>query len=172
MQKLSVNAGFTCPNRDGKKGTGGCDYCNNVSFRPNYCEPEKSITDQIEEGKRFFKDKYTGHKYLAYFQSFSNTYAPLRVLRSVYEEALACDDVAGLVIGTRPDCVDDEILTYLQQLSKDYFIAVEYGVESTLDRTLENVNRKHHFQESVDAIKKTHDHGLHTGAHLILGLPG
>lgn len=171
VQKISVNAGFTCPNRDGSKGVGGCTYCNNQTFSPEYCKPTKTVTQQIEEGKGFFAHKYRNQHYLAYFQSYTNTYGDLSYLKSIYEEALACPQVAGLVIGTRPDCVDDQLLDYLAQLSKRYYIMVEYGVESTNDATLQLINRGHDYQCSKDAIQRTADRNIRAGAHLILGLP-
>jgi len=143
VQKISIDAGFSCPNRDGTKAWGGCTYCNNDTFNPFYCEPSKSITEQLNEGIAFFEPKYKTQKYLAYFQAYSNTYGSLDLLKKLYKEALSHPKVVGLIIGTRPDCVDDAILDYLAELSKKYFVVVEYGIESTLDRTLELVNRQH-----------------------------
>ncbi len=173
VQKLSVDAGFSCPNRDGTISTGGCSFCDNRAFTPSYCTPEKSIRQQIEEGVEFHRRRYrTASRYLVYFQSFSNTYAPLEVLRSRYEEALSCPDVAGLVIGTRPDCVDEEKLDYLAELARDHYIAVEYGIESTSDATLRRVGRGHDFATARRAVELTAERGLSVGAHFILGLPG
>lgn len=172
VQKISIDAGFTCPNRDGVKGRGGCTYCNNDTFNPFYCEPSKSVTQQLNEGVAFFEPKYKTQKYIAYFQAFSNTYGSLDLLKKLYEEALAHPKVIGLVIGTRPDCVNDEVLDYLAELSKKYFVVVEYGIESTLDRTLELINRCHTYQESIDAIFKTVAKNIETGVHMIIGLPG
>jgi radical SAM protein (TIGR01212 family) len=172
VQKISINAGFTCPNRDGSLGFGGCTYCNNQTFNPEYCIGDKSVTVQLEEGKRFFSKKYPDMDYLAYFQAYTNTYASFQHLKKLYEEALNVPGVVGLVIGTRPDCISDEILDYLQQLSEKYFILVEYGVETTLDRTLKFINRGHDFKCSSDAIIKTASKGINVGAHMILGLPG
>lgn len=173
IQKLSINAGFSCPNRDGTVGTGGCIYCNNAAFNPSYCSPEKSIKQQINEGIEFHTVRYRrAGKYLAYFQAFSNTYAPLKILKQKYEEALQHPDVIGLVIGTRPDCIDDEKLDYLQELCSNYFISVEYGVESCFNKTLEKINRGHTFEQSVKAISDTSMRNIHTGIHLIFGLPG
>jgi len=173
IQKLSVNAGFTCPNRDGSSGTGGCVYCNNDAFNPSYCSPDKSISQQIIEGIEFHTVRYRrAGKYLAYFQAYSNTHAPLELLKSKYEEALQHPDVIGLVIGTRPDCVDDEKLDYLQELSHKCFISVEYGVESCYNKTLERINRGHTFERSVKAIEETAKRNIHTGIHMIFGLPG
>jgi len=172
VQKISLNAGFSCPNRDGSKGWGGCTYCNNQTFNPAYCDTEKSVTEQLEEGIRFFSRKYPKIYYLAYFQAYTNTYADLEHLKALYEEALRVPGVIGLVIGTRPDCMPDDVLDYLSNLSQKAFMLVEYGVESTLDRTLEAINRGHNFACSVDAITRTAAKGLHVGAHVILGLPG
>ncbi len=172
VQKISLNAGFTCPNRDGSKGSGGCTYCNNQTFNPAYCETQKSITDQLEEGVRFFSRKYPKMDYLAYFQAYTNTYGELKQLKRLYEEALQACGIKGLVIGTRPDCMPEELLDYLEELSKKTFLLVEYGVESTLDRTLIFINRGHDQACSEDAIRRTAARGIPTGVHLILGLPG
>ncbi|NDV67119.1 TIGR01212 family radical SAM protein [Bacteroides sp. 224] len=172
VQKISLNAGFTCPNRDGSKGKGGCTYCNNQTFNPDYCRTEKSITRQLEEGKQFFARKYPDMKYLAYFQAYTNTYGELEELKKKYEEALSVPDVVGLVIGTRPDCMPDSLLDYLQELNKKYFVLVEYGIESTNDITLKRINRGHTYNDTVDAVRRTAERGLLTGGHVILGLPG
>lgn len=171
VQKISIDAGFSCPNRDGKISRGGCTFCNNDTFNPAYCSAEKSVTQQLEEGKAFFGRKYPEMKYLAYFQAYSNTYAPLSRLRELYEEALAVEDVVGLVIGTRPDCVNDEVLDYIALLSKRCFVVVEYGVESTFDETLLRINRGHTFAQSQQAVIATHERGILCGAHVIIGLP-
>jgi radical SAM protein (TIGR01212 family) len=173
VQKVSVDAGFTCPNRDGLLGKGGCTYCDNNSFNPSYCGPRKSVSEQIAEGIEFHARRYRrAEKFLAYFQAYSNTYAPLERLKKVYSEALAYPGVIGLVIGTRPDCVDSEKLDYLAELSKKYHIVIEYGVESCYDRTLLRINRKHDFECSRKAIMETAARGITTGVHLIFGLPG
>ena len=172
VQKISIDAGFTCPNRDGRISTGGCIYCDNRTFNPSYCQRRNSVTQQLEEGKQFFAHKYPDMKYLAYFQAFTNTYAPLDQLKALYDEALQVDDIVGIVIGTRPDCVSDELLDYLAELNQRTFVLVEYGVESTNNDTLLRINRGHTFQQSQDAILRTHQRGLLTGAHIILGLPG
>ena len=172
VQKISIDAGFTCPNRDGRISTGGCIYCDNRTFNPSYCQRRNSVTQQLEEGKQFFAHKYPDMKYLAYFQAFTNTYAPLAQLKALYDEALQVDDIVGIVIGTRPDCVSDELLDYLAELNQRTFVLVEYGVESTNNDTLLRINRGHTFQQSQDAILRTHQRGLLTGAHIILGLPG
>ncbi len=172
VQKISIDAGFTCPNRDGTKGVGGCTYCNNQTFSPGYCDLKKNITTQINEGITFFSRKYNSMKYLAYFQSYSNTYANVDNLRSLYEEALSHPEVVGLVIATRPDCVTGEILDYLSYLSGKYYVMVEFGIESHLDSSLNRLNRGHVFSESVWALTETGKRKIHNCAHLILGLPG
>lgn len=171
-QKISLNAGFTCPNRDGRVGTGGCTYCNNQTFNPDYCATDKSITQQLEEGKRFFARKYPDMKYLAYFQAYTNTYDALSTLKAKYEEALSVPDVVGLVIGTRPDCMPPDLLDYLEELNHRTFLIVEYGIESVYDATLLRINRGHTHAQTVDAITRTAARGIRVGAHLILGLPG
>lgn len=172
VQKISIHAGFTCPNRDGSKGVGGCTYCNNQTFSPGYCHAGKSISEQLTDGIGFFSHKYPAMKYLAYFQAYTNTYGELETLQKKYEEALSFPGVEGLIIGTRPDCMPNSLLNYLEELSKHYFILVEYGVESTLDKTLTRINRGHTQSESEEAIRRTAERGIYTGAHLILGLPG
>ncbi|MEN8225333.1 MAG: TIGR01212 family radical SAM protein [Bacteroidota bacterium] len=173
VQKLSIDAGFTCPNRDGSKGRGGCTYCNNDAFNPSYCNPSKSVEQQIREGMEFHAWRYKKPgKYLAYFQPYSNTYAPLDELKKIYDQALQFPNIAGLVIGTRPDCIDDEKLAYFSHLAKTHYVIIEYGIESCYDSTLERINRGHTFQESADAIRRTAAAGIKTGAHLIFGLPG
>lgn len=173
MQKVVVDAGFTCPNRDGTKGAGGCTYCNNDAFNPSYCDPVEPLHIQIATGIRFHAVRYRkALNYLVYFQPFSNTYAPLPRLMELYQEALDYPGVAGLVIGTRPDCIDDEKLDYLRQLSEKYYIQIEYGIESCYDKTLLRINRQHNFALSQEVIRKTHNLGIKTGAHLIFGLPG
>lgn len=171
VQKISVNAGMTCPNRDGTLGTGGCTFCNNQTFNPAYCRTEKSVTQQLEEGKQFFARKYPAMKYLAYFQAYTNTYAELDRLVSLYEEALRVPDVVGLVIGTRPDCMPENLLDYLEELNRRTFLIVEYGVESANDETLLRINRGHKFRQSCEAIRRTAERGIRVGAHVILGFP-
>ena len=172
VQKIALNAGFTCPNRDGKVGHGGCTYCNNQTFNPGYCATQKSVTQQLEEGKAFFSRKYPDMKYLAYFQAYTNTYAAVEHCIALYEEALAVADVVGLVIATRPDCMPSALLDYLTQLNQRTFLIVEYGVESASDDTLRWINRGHTWQQSVEAIHETARRGIRVGAHLILGFPG
>ncbi len=172
VQKISLNAGFTCPNRDGRVGAGGCTYCNNQTFNPDYCVTTKSITRQLEEGKHFFSRKYPDMKYLAYFQAYTNTYDSLQNLKAKYEEALSVPDVIGLVIGTRPDCMPNDLLDYLSDLNHRTFLIVEYGIESIYDATLSRINRGHTHAQTADAVTRTAACGIRTGAHLILGLPG
>ena len=173
VQKVSIDAGFTCPNKDGTKGVGGCTYCNNNTFNPDYCKPIKPIKQQINEGIEFFSKKYKTQKYLAYFQAFTNTYAPLADLKKMYEEALDHKDVIGLVVATRPDCIKDEVLDYLEELAAaGNFIKLEFGLESTKNETLEAINRCQTHEEAIDAFERADGRGLHLGGHLILGLPG
>lgn len=172
VQKISLNAGFTCPNRDGSVGVGGCTYCNNQTFNPAYCQTEKSITQQLEEGKQFFGRKYPEMKYLAYFQAYTNTYGSVSDVIQKYEEALRVPDVVGLVIGTRPDCMPDELLDYLEELNKRTFLVVEYGIESVFDETLLRINRGHDHASTVSVVQQTASRGIITGGHIILGLPG
>lgn len=173
LQKIVIDAGFTCPNRDGSIAFGGCTYCNNAAFHPSYSTPDKTISHQIEQGIEFHKKRYrTATDYLAYFQSYSNTYAPLDHLKQLYREALFHPAVAGLVIGTRPDCVDDKKLDYLAELSKEKIVIIEYGVESVHDKTLLRINRGHTYGQAVEAINETAKRGIHQGAHFIFGLPG
>lgn len=190
LQKLVVDAGFTCPNRDGKAGYGGCTFCDNAAFHPGYSTPSVPVMRQLEEGIAFHRVRYrnAGH-YLAYFQSFSNTYAPVSVLRERYFEALAHPYVAGIVIGTRPDCIDEEKLDFLASIASGEALAgwkrtlagmeprapvvvVEYGIESCCDRTLRRINRGHDFACAAEAVRMTAARGIDTGAHFILGLPG
>ncbi len=173
VQKVAVNAGFTCPNRDGSISTGGCTFCNNSAFTPSYCQPTKSVTEQIAEGIEFHRRRYrTATRYLAYFQSFSNTYAPLEQLRALYDEALANPLVAGIVVGTRPDCVDEQKLDYFASLAESHYVTLEYGIESCNDAVLASVNRGHDFATAERAVRMTAERGIHCGAHFILGLPG
>lgn len=170
-QKLSVDAGLTCPNRDGTLGRGGCTFCDNRTFNPAYCRQGGSITDQLEAGKRFFARKYPTMKYLAYFQSYSNSYGTLSHLKELYEEALRVPDVVGLVIGTRPDCMPEALLEYLEELNRRTFLLVEYGVESANEETLVRVNRGHTFAQARECIIRTAQRGIRVGVHMILGFP-
>ena len=172
VEKISINGGFTCPNRDGSIGYGGCTYCNNQTFNPAYCHTDKSVGQQLEEGKRFFSRKYPDMKYLAYFQAYTNTYGELEELKHKYEEALTVADVVGLVIGTRPDCMPDDLLDYLEELNKRIFVLIEYGIESTDDETLKRINRGHTFAQAEEAVVRTAQRGIPVGGHVILGLPG
>jgi radical SAM protein (TIGR01212 family) len=171
VQKISINAGFTCPNRDGTKGMGGCTYCNNLTFSPEYCQSSKSIREQVEEGISFFHHKYKAQLYLAYFQSYTNTYDSLENLKAIYEEALSYPNVVGLVVGTRPDCVSGELLDYFADLARKYYVMIEYGIESTNDETLQFINRGHDYACAEKAIIETSQRGIRVGAHIILGLP-
>lgn len=173
VQKISIDAGFSCPNRDGKISTGGCTFCSNDAFNPSYCKPEKSIRQQIEEGIEFHKRRYRrANQYLAYFQPFSNTYKPLEELKKIYSQALEIQEIAGIVIGTRPDLIDKDILKYLAEIQKTHYVMVEYGIESVYDETLKRVNRGHNFATAQQAVKLTASYGLPCGAHFIFGLPG
>ncbi len=170
MQKLTVNAGFSCPNRDGTKGYGGCTYCNNQSFNPEYCSTGLSVTEQLERGKNFFRRKYPDMRYLAYFQAYTNTHDDdIDRLMSLYNEAVRVDGVDGVIIGTRPDCMPDSLLSRLKELP---WVMVEYGAETSHNVTLELVNRCHTWEETVDAVMRTHNMGIPCGLHLIMGLPG
>ena len=172
VQKISINGGFTCPNRDGTVGRGGCTFCNNQTFNPDYCRSELSVTVQLQEGIRFFARKYPTMRYLAYFQAYTSTYDNIDRLIARYEEALSVEGVVGIIIGTRPDCMPPALLDYLAQLAQRTFVTVEYGVESTIDTTLQRINRGHDYASAVEAITRTAQAGIITGAHLILGLPG
>lgn len=171
VQKIALNAGFTCPNRDGTLGRGGCIYCNNQTFNPGYCVTQKSVTQQLLEGKAFFARKYPEMKYLAYFQAYTNTYDTVERCITLYEEALSVPDVVGIVIATRPDCMPEALLDYLTELNRRTFLIVEYGVESANDETLKWINRGHTWQQSIDAIRLTVTRGIRVGIHLILGFP-
>ena len=172
VQKISIDDGFTCPNRDGRIGIGGCIFCDNKSFNPSYCSHKKSVTEQLEDGKRFFAKKYPDMKYLAYFQAYTNTYDVVDKLKQLYEEALKVEDVVGIVIGTRPDCVSSELLDYLEELNKRTFLIVEYGIESCNDDTLRYINRGHDFACTRKAVEETAKRGIYVGGHVIMGLPG
>lgn len=173
LQKIVIDAGFTCPNRDGSLSTGGCTYCDNAAFHPAYSTPQKSIAQQIDEGIEFHRGRYRGtSRYLAYFQPYSNTYAPLERLKVLYEEALAHPAVEGIVVGTRPDCVDDAKLDYLAELARKHIVLLEFGIESCYDKTLARINRGHTFAQAEAAVRAASERGLTVGAHFILGLPG
>ena len=172
VQKISLNVGFSCPNRDGTIGIGGCSYCNNKTFNPDYCSPQKSIYNQLEQGVSFFAKKYKTQQYLAYFQAYTNTYADIDVLKKMYYEAVSYPGVIGLVIATRSDCVNNEILELIAELSEKYYVVIEYGIESTLNKTLKFINRGHTFENTILAVEKTNKLGIKVGGHMILGLPG
>ena len=173
IQKISVDAGFTCPNRDGSISTGGCIYCRNDSFSPNYCNPADSISVQLEKGKKFFSRKYPQMKYLAYFQSYTGTYnKPLKVLSDLYQEALEVSDIVGLVIATRPDCIPDEVVNILSEINKCKPVFIELGAETSHDETLKLINRNHSWNDVIEATSRIFSEGLHCGLHLIAGLPG
>jgi radical SAM protein (TIGR01212 family) len=173
VQKVAIDAGFTCPNRDGTIGKGGCTFCSNEAFRPKFCNTQQSITEQLQVGINHYKKRYkTPQRFMAYFQAYSNTYDKAEVLKKKYEEALAFPEVVALCIGTRPDCVEDDVLDLLQEISKTHFVSVEFGIESVFDDTLEKVNRGHSYEQTVDLVNKTAARNLHTGGHLIFGLPG
>ena len=172
IQRIMIDGGFTCPNRDGKISRGGCTYCRNDAFAPEYCRKHSSIREQIEAGKEFFKGKYETMEYDAYFQSYSGTYADIATLQQRYNEALSVKDVTGLVIGTRPDCLGEDILNLLDTYNTRTRLEVEIGVESCTDRVLRRINRGHDFACAEDAIRRTASRGIRVGVHIILGLPG
>ena len=173
VQKISIDAGFSCPNRDGRISTGGCTFCSNEAFNPSYCRPEKSIKQQIAEGIEFHQKRYRrANQYLAYFQPYSNTYKPLEELNLIYQQALEVPEIAGIVIGTRPDIANNCILQLLKEIQKTHYVMLEYGVESVYDETLKRVNRGHDFATAEKAIRMTADYGIPCGAHFIFGLPG
>ncbi|MFA6867976.1 MAG: TIGR01212 family radical SAM protein [Bacteroidales bacterium] len=173
VQKISIHAGFSCPNRDGTLSAGGCSFCDNAAFNPSYCQPQKSIAQQIEEGIAFHRNRYRrANKYLAYFQAYSNTYADLDTLKRIYNQALENENIIGLIIGTRPDCIDEEKLDYFAHLAETKYVLIEYGIESCNDKTLQAINRGHNFEASVKALELTHKMGVRAGAHFIIGLPG
>jgi len=171
VYKVNVDAGFTCPNRDGTIGTTGCIYCNNDSFRPNSCKPNLPISEQIKNGITHIGKRYKAEKFLVYFQPYTNTYAPVEELERLYEEALVEPSVIGLAIGTRPDTVDDEKIRLLEELAKRYFIIIEYGMQSIYDRTLEFINRGHDYNTFLKALEMTKGRGIYSGAHVIVGFP-
>ncbi len=173
VQKLSIDAGFTCPNRDGSIGRGGCIYCNNASFTPGYCTPHDPVEVQIEKGKAFFKRKYPEMKYLAYFQSYTNTFGrSSEDLLAMYRKAATSDDVVGVIIGTRPDCLPDNLVDGLVELNKEKPVIVEIGAETSFDETLRRINRNHTWEQVEDAVNRLYEKGIRTGLHLIAGLPG
>jgi radical SAM protein (TIGR01212 family) len=172
VHKISVHAGFTCPNRDGTMMTGGCTYCNIASFTPETSRPRHSIRDQVARGIEFIRSRYGVKKFIAYFQPYTNTYAAVADLERMYREALDHPEVIGLAVGTRPDCVNEEILQMLSRVARDYFVALEFGIESIYDDTLRRVNRGHDFACSVEAFRRSRNRGLHLGGHVVIGFPG
>ncbi len=173
VQKLTIDAGFTCPNRDGTVGVGGCSYCLNDAFNPSYCLPEKSVSQQLEEGIQFHKNRYRrAGAYLAYFQAFSNTYAPIDTLKEIYRPAIENPDVVGLIVGTRPDCIDEQKLDYFAELKSKIFVSIEYGIESCHNETLHHINRGHTFEQALQTLRLTEERKIHSAAHFIYGLPG
>jgi radical SAM protein (TIGR01212 family) len=171
VYKINVDAGFTCPNRDGTLGVSGCIYCNNDSFRPGVCKPNLSVADQIRNGARHVRKRFGAEHFIVYFQPYTNTYAPVAHLEALYREALAEPSVLGLAIGTRPDAVDPEKLAMIEKLAEDYFILIEYGLQSTYDRSLQFINRGHDYQAFLDATELTKGRGIYIGAHIIAGFP-
>jgi len=171
VYKVNVDAGFTCPNRDGTLGLSGCIYCNNDSFRPNSCKPTLSLAEQIGNGMLHIKKRYKANKFIVYFQPYTNTYAPLETLRELYTEALKQPDIIGLAIGTRPDAVDEQKISMLEELAQKHFILIEYGLQSIYDKSLTFINRGHDYAAFLKAVNMTRDRGIHIGAHLIAGFP-
>lgn len=171
VHKVNIDAGFTCPNRDGTLGVGGCIYCNNQSFRPRACRPTLSVGEQVKNGISFLKGRYGAERFIAYFQPYSNTYAPVEVLERLYTEALEEPSVVGLAIGTRPDCVDGEKLDLLGRLARDRFVLMEYGLQSIYEKTLSFINRGHGLDAFVRAVEATRQRGIYAGAHIIVGFP-
>jgi radical SAM protein (TIGR01212 family) len=170
VYKIGLDAGFTCPNRDGSVAVGGCIYCNNASFSPG--NRRASVVEQLEAGKRFLRRRYRAQKFIAYFQAYTNTYGDVHTLESLYDTALASDDVVGLSVGTRPDCVADEVLDLLADYASKTYFWLELGLESGQDRTLELINRGHTAAAFDDAVQRARRRGLRVGTHIILGLPG
>lgn len=171
LQKVNIDAGFTCPNRDGTLGYGGCVYCNNDSFRPGACRPVLPVRQQIEKGIAYLGGRYKADLFLAYFQPFTNTYAPVGELESLYLEALAHPLVAGLAIGTRPDCVDEQKIALLERLARSHFILIEYGLQSMYEKSLRFIERGHGFEAFLKAVELTQGKGIGIGVHLIAGIP-
>jgi radical SAM protein (TIGR01212 family) len=171
VYKVSIDAGFNCPNRDGSISTAGCAYCNGDSFRPQTSNRIKPIEKQIAEGAEYLRLRYGAEKFIAYFQSATNTYAPLEALAPLYETAAAMPDIVGLAIGRRPDCIDEEKLAWLQQFAEKNFVTIEYGLQSASDETLRRINRGHNVASWRKAVELTRGRGIYVGTHLILGFP-
>ncbi|MBI3008167.1 MAG: TIGR01212 family radical SAM protein [Candidatus Omnitrophica bacterium] len=172
VRKICVDGGFTCPNRDGRVGRGGCIYCNNAGFNPNLRQERLSVKEQVLQGIEYMKKRYGARKFIVYFQPFSNTYADLETLKNLYSDAVSHEDVVGLAVGTRPDCVPNEVLDYIQSYTQKYEVWLEYGLQSAHDRTLFLINRGHTFSQFIDAIERTKSRGIKICVHVILGLPG
>jgi radical SAM protein (TIGR01212 family) len=171
VYKVNVDAGFTCPNRDGTVGVSGCIYCNNDSFRPSSCRPTLTVSEQVLNGITYVRKRYKSEKFLVYFQPYTNTYAPVDELERLYREALSDASVIGLAIGTRPDAVDAEKIALIQSLAEKYFILVEYGMQSMYDKSLEFINRGHDYNTFLKALEMTRNRGIFIGAHIIVGFP-
>lgn len=172
IQKISLNGGFSCPNRDGRVGVGGCAFCNNDAFITAYCTAEHGIDSQIADGKMFVTRRYRkARRFFAYFQAYTNTYTSIERLRELFAQVLAYPEIIGVVVGTRPDCIDDEKLEFFAEMAQSHYVVLEYGVESIYNETLLRINRGHSYEQSVAAIEQTHKYGIHVGAHIILGLP-
>lgn len=171
VYKVNVDAGFTCPNRDGTLGYSGCIYCNNDSFRPTSCKPSLPISEQVRSGISHTRKRFKAARFLVYFQPYTNTYAPVGELEKLYQEALSEPDVIGLAIGTRPDAVDKEKISLLESLASKYFVLVEYGLQSIYDKSLEFIKRGHDYSSFLRAVDITRDRGIHIGVHLIAGFP-
>lgn len=171
VYKLPVDAGFTCPNRDGSVASGGCAYCDGRGSRLRMAGPLPSVTDQLRRGMEYYREHRRAARYIAYFQTFTNTYAPVERLRRLYGEALALPDVAGLSIGTRPDCLPDDVLDLLEELAQDRHVWIELGLQSIHDRTLARINRGHPAEQFLDAVHRASGRNLHLCAHIIAGLP-
>lgn len=171
VNKVSLDLGFTCPNRDGSLAVGGCIYCNNDSFVPPYARSRYTLDNQITSGMRYLKARFKAKKFIAYFQAYTNTYSDVDELENLYRQALSYEDVVGLAIGTRSDCIDEEKLDMMERLAKDVYVSLEYGIESTYDKTLKFMNRGHDYESVVNAIDLSKGRGLHLGAHIIVGFP-
>lgn len=171
VHKVSVDVGFTCPNRDGNVAIGGCIYCNNDSFVPSYARSRVSLQDQIRTGMEYLKKRFKAEKFIIYFQAYTNTYDKIEKLEKLYREALDNENVVGLAIGTRSDCVDEKKIKLFEDLAKDWFVTIEYGIESIYDKTLEYMNRGHNYQSLLEAIQITRKQGINIGAHIIVGFP-
>jgi radical SAM protein (TIGR01212 family) len=171
VYKVNVDAGFTCPNRDGTLGVSGCIYCNNDSFRPSSCKPVLSVKEQVRNGIGYLSKRYRTEKFIVYFQPYTNTYRTVQELEVLYQEALDEQAVVGLAIGTRPDCIDAEKIDLLESLAQRHFILVEYGVQSIYDKSLKFIKRGHDYQTFLNALNETKGRGIEIGMHIIAGFP-